>query len=141
MVGRYVFSVCLCVLDNLHKKGIDCVTLPSSVIINNYSDLQKNCLGCTSLHHGYVSIDCKKHEEQLLKLLLHEICRSATNRCSCVSHGNRITACNECFDFYQKNFLCDSIKICIGKGFLKGMYRNCVIYNRIKFKEFAFSGY
>ena len=28
MVGRYVFSVCSCILDDLHKKGIDYVTLP-----------------------------------------------------------------------------------------------------------------
>ena len=125
-----------CVLDDLHKKGIDYVTLTSSVIINSYSDLRKTCL-CH--HHGYASRYCKKHEELLLKFFSHEVCRSATKRCSCVSHGNSITACNGCFDFCQKMFLCYSIKICIGKGFIKGRYRKLV--NRIKFKEFAFSRY
>ena len=47
MVGRYVFSVCSCVLDDLHQKGIDYVTLPSSY----YSDLRKNYSCCTGLHH------------------------------------------------------------------------------------------
>ena len=27
--------------------------------------------------------------------------------------------------FIQKKFLCDSIKICKGKGFIKGRYRKC----------------
>ena len=52
MVGRNVFSVCSSVLDDLRKKGIDYVTLPSSVIINNYSDLQKTFSCRTGLHHG-----------------------------------------------------------------------------------------
>ena len=52
MVGRNIFSVCSSVLDDLRKKGIDYVTLPSSVIINNYSDLQKTCSCRTGLHHG-----------------------------------------------------------------------------------------
>ena len=52
MVGRYVFSVCSCILDDLHKKGIDYVTLPSSVIFNNYSDVRKTCSCFISLHHG-----------------------------------------------------------------------------------------
>ena len=46
MVGRYVFSVCSCVLDDLHKKEIDYVTLLSSVIINKTYSFR------TGLHHG-----------------------------------------------------------------------------------------
>ena len=80
----------------------------SSVIINNYSDLRKTCSCRTSLHRGYVSIYCKKHKEQLLKFFLYEVCRSATERCSCVSRGNRVTACNEFFDFYQKFLIMDN---------------------------------
>ena len=83
MVGRYVFSVCSCILDDLHKKGIDYVTLPRSVIFNNYSDVRKTCSYCIGLHHGYASIYCKKHEEQLLIFFSHEVCRSTTERCSC----------------------------------------------------------
>ena len=45
-----------CVLDNLHETGIVYVTLPTSVIIKNYSDLQKTCSCCTGLHYGYASI-------------------------------------------------------------------------------------
>ena len=93
MVGRYVFSVCSCVLHDLHKKGIDYVTLPSSVIINNYHDLRKTYSCRTGLHHRYGSIYCKRHEEQLLKFFSYEVCRSATERCPCVSRGNCITAC------------------------------------------------
>ena len=33
--------MCSCVLDNSHKKGIDYVTLLSSVIVNNCFDLRK----------------------------------------------------------------------------------------------------
>ena len=42
---------------------------------------------------------------------------------------------------FIKKFLCDSIKICIGKSFIKDRYRKCVIYNIIKLKGFAFSEY
>ena len=101
MVGRYVFSVCSCVLDDLYNKGIDYVILQSSVIINNYSDLRKTCSYRTGLYHGYASIYCKKHDKQLLKFFSHEVCRSATEKCSCVSRGNRIIACNEYFDFHH----------------------------------------
>ena len=111
MVGRYVFSVCSCVLGDLHQKGIDYETLSSSY----YSDLWK------------------------IEFFSHEVCRSTTERCSCVNGENLITACNECFDSYESFFLCDSIKICIGKSFIKGRYRKCVIFDKIKFKEFAFS--
>ena len=52
MVGRYVFSVCSCILDDLHKKGIDYVTLPRSVVFNNYSDVRKTYSYCIGLHHG-----------------------------------------------------------------------------------------
>ena len=58
MVGRYVFSVCSCVLNGLHKKRIDYVTLPSSDIINNYSDLQRMCSCRNGLRHGYASMYC-----------------------------------------------------------------------------------
>ena len=48
-------------------------------------------LSLIRLHHGYVSIYCEKHEEQLLKFFPNEVCRSATERCPCVSRGNRNT--------------------------------------------------
>ena len=52
MVGRYISLVCLCVLDALHDRKIDYVTLSSTAVIDNYSELCKNCSCCTDYTTG-----------------------------------------------------------------------------------------
>ena len=104
MVGRYIFSVFSCVLDDLYKREIEYATLSSSVIIDNYSDLGKTDFYCSGLHHGYAGYYCKEHKEQLLKCILYEVCKSAIERCSCSGNESCIVACNDCFEFYINCF-------------------------------------